>query len=97
MQPSPRPSNAQSGSARSSPPKIGFSDSARQLEAEVGPVKYVAEAIADFTGKEFNISQAVRIVIIILVLVFDPLAILLVIAANISIMKNFKIEDKNNV
>ncbi len=75
--------------------KIGFSDSARQLEAEVGPVKYVAEAIADFTGKEFNISQAVRIVIIILVLVFDPLAILLVIAANISIMKNFKIEDKN--
>lgn len=75
--------------------KIGFSDSARQLEAEVGPVKYVAEAIADFTGKEFDISQAVRIVIIILVLVFDPLAILLVIAANISIMKNFKIEDKN--
>ena len=69
--------------------KIGFSDSARQLEAEVGPVKYVAEAIADFTGKEFNISQAVRIVIIILVLVFDPLAILLVIAANISIEKYF--------
>jgi chromosome segregation ATPase len=67
--------------------KIGFSDNARQLEAEVGPVKYVAEAIADFTGKEFDISQAVRIVIIILVLVFDPLAILLVIAANISIEK----------
>lgn len=67
--------------------KIGFADSARELEAEVGPVKYVAEAIADFTGKEFDISQAVRIVIIILVLVFDPLAILLVIAANISIEK----------
>lgn len=67
--------------------KIGFQDSARELEAEVGPVKYVAEAIADFTGKEFDISQAVRIVIIILVLVFDPLAILLVIAANISIEK----------
>jgi chromosome segregation ATPase len=67
--------------------KIGFTDSARELEAEVGPVKYVAEAIADFTGKEFDISQAVRIVIIILVLVFDPLAILLVIAANISIEK----------
>lgn len=75
--------------------KLGFEDNARQLEAEVGPVKYVAEAIADFTGKEFNISQAVRIVIIILVLVFDPLAILLVIAANISIMKNFHLEDKN--
>lgn len=75
--------------------RLGFEDNARQLEAEVGPVKYVAEAIADFTGKEFNISQAVRIVIIILVLVFDPLAILLVIAANISIMKNFHFEDKN--
>jgi chromosome segregation ATPase len=67
--------------------KIGFSDNARKLEAEIGPVKYVAEAIADFTGKEFDVSQAVRIVILILVLVFDPLAILLVIAANISIEK----------
>lgn len=65
--------------------KVGLEDSSRQLEAEVGPVKYVAEAIADFTGKDFDISQAVRIVIIILVLVFDPLAILLVIAANISL------------
>ena len=75
--------------------KLGFTDNTRELEAEIGPVKYVAEAIADFTGKEFNASQAVRIVIIILVLVFDPLAILLVIAANISIMKNFHLEDKN--
>lgn len=76
--------------------KIGFADSARQLEAEVGPVKYVAEAIADLTGKEFDISQAVRIVIIILVLVFDPLAILLVIAANISIEKHFPVSKKAN-
>tara|TARA_B100000212_G_scaffold342604_1_gene331197 strand:+ start:2554 stop:4362 length:1809 start_codon:yes stop_codon:yes gene_type:complete len=76
--------------------KIGFSDSARQLEAEVGPVKYVAEAIADFTGKEFDISQAVRIVIIILVLVFDPLAILLVIAANISIEKHMPVSKRAN-
>lgn len=75
--------------------KIGFSDNARQLEAEVGPVKYVAEAIADFTGKEFDISQAVRIVIIILVLVFDPLAILLVIAANISIEKYMPVSKRS--
>lgn len=76
--------------------KIGFSDSARQLEAEIGPVKYVAEAVADFTGKEFNISQAVRIVIIVLVLVFDPLAILLVIAANISIEKHMPVSKRAN-
>ena len=44
--------------------KLGFTDNTRELEAEIGPVKYVAEAIADFTGKEFNASQAVRIVII---------------------------------
>jgi len=75
--------------------KLGYTDNARELEAEVGPVKYVAEFIADVTGKEFDMSQAVRVVIIILVLVFDPLAILLVIAANISIMKNFHLEDKN--
>ncbi|MBN86802.1 MAG: hypothetical protein CL885_04695 [Dehalococcoidia bacterium] len=59
------------------------------LEAEIGPVKYVAELIADITGAEFDISQAVRIVIVILIFVFDPLAILLVIAANISISKHF--------
>jgi DNA repair exonuclease SbcCD ATPase subunit len=69
--------------------KMGLSDNARNLEAEVGPVKYVAEGIADITGKEFKVEQAVRIVIVILVLVFDPLAILLVIAANISISKHF--------
>lgn len=74
--------------------KIDFSDNALKLEAEVGPVKYVAEAIADFTGKEFEISQAVRIVILILVLVFDPLAILLVIAANISIEKHMPKSNK---
>jgi chromosome segregation ATPase len=69
--------------------KFSYQDNAKNLEAEVGPVKYVAELIADITGAEFDISQAVRIVIVILIFVFDPLAILLVIAANISIAKHF--------
>jgi len=69
--------------------KFNYQDNAKNLEAEVGPVKYVAELIADLTGVEFDISQAVRIVIVILIFVFDPLAILLVIAANISIAKHF--------
>ena len=69
--------------------KFNYQDNAKNLEAEVGPVKYVAELIADITGVEFDISQAVRIVIVILIFVFDPLAILLVIAANISIAKHF--------
>lgn len=69
--------------------KFNYSDGTRQLEAEVGPVKYVAEVIADFTGAEFDLGKAVRIVIIILIFVFDPLAILLVLAAHISLSKRF--------
>jgi hypothetical protein len=56
-----------------------------KIEAEVGPIKYVAELIY---GKEDAIShfdEAVRIVILILIFVFDPLAVLLLIAANISL------------
>lgn len=69
--------------------KFNYGDGTRQLEAEVGPVKYVAEVIADFTGAEFDLGKAVRIVIIILIFVFDPLAILLVLAAHISLSRKF--------
>ena len=69
--------------------KFNYDDGSRQLEAEVGPIKYVAELISDFTGVEFDIGKAVRIVIIILIFVFDPLAVLLVLAAHISLMKRF--------
>jgi len=53
----------------------------KKLEAEIGPVKYIAELISDFGGPEVNAQSAVRIVILILIFVFDPLAILLVVAA----------------
>ena len=69
--------------------KFDLDDGSRQLEAEVGPIKYVAELIADFTGMQFDMGKAVRIVIIILIFVFDPLAILLVLAAHISLSKRF--------
>ncbi|NCF41440.1 MAG: hypothetical protein GWP32_00810 [Bacteroidetes bacterium] len=73
--------------------KFSLNDGSRQLEAAIGPVKYVAELIADLTGVEFDTGKAVRIVIIILIFVFDPLAILLVLAAHISLSKKFpKIE-----
>lgn len=51
------------------------------LEVEVGPIKYISQLIlgADDTD---TLDRAVRIVIILLVLVFDPLAILLVVGAN---------------
>lgn len=69
--------------------KFNLDDGSRQLEAEVGPIKYVAELIADFTGLDFDIGKAVRIVIVILIFVFDPLAVLLVLAAHISLSKKF--------
>ena len=55
-----------------------------KIEAEVGPIKYVAELIYGDEAKD-HFDEAVRWVIIILIFVFDPLAVLLLIAANISL------------
>jgi len=56
----------------------------RKIEAEVGPIKYIAALIyEDNPGAEL-LERAVRWVIILLVIVFDPLAIALVLAANAS-------------
>ena len=54
-----------------------------KIEADVGPLKYVAELIYGEQAKD-HFDKAVRIIIIILIFVFDPLAVLLLIAANIS-------------
>ena len=56
----------------------------KKLEAEIGPVKYIAEIVSDFGGPEVDAPKAVRIVILILIFVFDPLAILLVVSASIT-------------
>jgi hypothetical protein len=55
-----------------------------KLVADIGPIKYVADMF--FTG-DGAVDKAVRLVIFIIMLVFDPLAVLLLIAANISIKK----------
>ena len=55
-----------------------------KLEADVGPLKYVAELIYGDEAKD-HFDSAVRIIILILIFVFDPLAVLLLIAANISL------------
>ena len=55
-----------------------------ELIAEVGPIKYIAELV--YGNSETNtLEEAVRWVIIIIVFVFDPLAVLLFISANISL------------
>src|SRR6056300_641044 len=55
-----------------------------KIEAEVGPIKYIAELIYGDEAKD-HFDEAVRWVIIMLIFVFDPLAVLLLIAANISL------------
>lgn len=56
------------------------------LEAEVGPIKYVAELIFEDSGKEV-LDRAIRYVIMLLIFVFDPLAVLLLLAFNMSMKK----------
>ena len=56
----------------------------RKIEAEVGPIKYIAALIYGDNPDNNLLERAVRWVIILIVLVFDPLALMLVIAANTS-------------
>ena len=61
--------------------KIKLESEVRKLEAEVGPIKYIADMLYENSGAD-QLERAVRIVIILLVIVFDPLAVVLLIAAN---------------
>ena len=53
----------------------------RQLEAEVGPIKYIAEFVYSGEADKDLLEEAVRWVIVIIIFVFDPLAVLLLIAS----------------
>lgn len=59
----------------------------RKLEAEVGPVKYIAALVYGDDASKDTLEDAVRWVIIILVIVFDPLAVVLVLAG-ITLIEN---------
>jgi uncharacterized membrane protein (DUF441 family) len=54
----------------------------RTVEAEVGPIKYIAALIYGDNPDTATLERAVRWVTILIVLVFDPLAIILILAAN---------------
>ena len=64
--------------------KFVFEREYRQFEAEVGPVKYIAELIYGDADRNL-LEAAVRWVIIIIVAVFDPLAVCLVLAGSMTI------------
>jgi hypothetical protein len=58
-----------------------------KLIADVGPIKYVADIF--FGDGEGALDKAVRMVIFTIMLVFDPLAVLLLVAGNISLRERY--------
>jgi hypothetical protein len=75
--------------------KFPLASQARAIEAEVGPIKYIAAVIyGDNTDVEL-LERAVRWIIIIIVLVFDPLAIVMLLASQYS-FQWFKTEEFKN-
>ena len=69
--------------------KVKLDSSIKKTEAEVGPIKYIAAAIYGSSGPD-TLELAVRWVILLLVVVFDPLAVVLLLAANHGITSNKK-------
>ena len=59
----------------------------RKVEAEVGPIKYIAAMIYGDNPDENSLERSVRWLIILLIAVFDPLAVLMLIAANLTMIK----------
>jgi len=74
--------------------KSPLASQVKRVEAEVGPLKYIAELFVDRADDSF-LEKTVRWVIIMIVTVFDPLAVLLLIAANMGIMRQSRINKMN--
>ena len=76
--------SASSTIARLQSEKLTLDSEQLKLEAEVGPIKYIAGLFYEETNKN-TLEEAVRYVILVIIFVFDPLAVLLIIAANMSL------------
>lgn len=61
----------------------------KKAESDLGPIKYVAEVVYETQDRDL-IDKAVRLVIFVIIVVFDPLAVLLLIAANQTYRKVIK-------
>jgi hypothetical protein len=71
--------------------KLPLSLEVKKAESDLGPIKYVAEVVYGTQDRDI-IDKAVRLVIFIIIIVFDPLAVLLLIAAN-QTYKRYKEDD----
>ena len=74
--------------------KIALEAEYRKLEAEVGPIKYIAEFVYGEAANKNMLEEAVKWVIIVIIFVFDPLAVLLLLAAQYTFQ--FRREDLND-
>ncbi len=68
--------------------KLELSREQLSIEAEVGPIRYIAELFYGSNPDRATLDGAIRWVILIIIFVFDPLAVLLLVAANMSIKDN---------
>jgi hypothetical protein len=73
--------------------KAPIASQLRAVEAEVGPIKYIAKLIYGDDPDKNLLEKAVVWVIIVIVLVFDPLAVLLLLASQMSFNWNRKEKD----
>ena len=83
-------SDSQAKIAKYQEERAPIASEVRKVEAEVGPIKYIAAVIYGDTLDDSLLEKAVRIVTIMIVLVFDPLAVLLLIAANWNLRNGVK-------
>ena len=86
--------NAQTEISKLNDERTPFAKDLRRVEAEVGPIKSVAALIYGDTLDSSMLERAVRWMIILIVSVFDPLAIMLLLACQHSffVIKNQKLE-----
>lgn len=82
-------SSAQKEISKLNDQKAPIAKDLRKIEAEVGPIKYIAAIIYGEDTDTDVLEKAVRFVIMMIVAVFDPLAVLMLVAANWN-MKNIK-------
>lgn len=67
--------------------KTKYGSIVKNLEVEIGPLKYIAALLSDTFNVSISNDQAVRLIILIIMFVFDPLALLLLISIQSSFLK----------
>jgi len=80
--------------AKYSEERAPISTELKKIEADIGPIKYIAALAYGSEASGDIIDKAVRLVILLIIVVFDPLAILLLIAYNMSVKQKEELVEK---